>query len=195
MGLRDKNIYKYLLSLLNMIKRGNKRGQELSTNAIVLIILAVVVLVILIFGFTLGWNRIAPWISSGNVDTIVNQCGVACNTKSAYGFCGEEVELKASDLPGGDRVKKGTCYFFSKNKDYVKYGILSCPSIDCSPLLQECAKFSPTKHNDKEYTFALSASRCGENQIDVSNQVKDISSENGYCCGTLETENNQQESP
>ena len=42
----------------------NKRGQGLSTNAIILIVLGVVVLVVLIGGFTIGWGQMAPWIKT-----------------------------------------------------------------------------------------------------------------------------------
>ena len=101
----------------------DKRGQGLSTNAIILIVLGVVVLVILILGFTMGWERIAPWMSKDNVDTIVNQCSVACSTQSVYDFCTKTRELKADGLPGGVKSFKGNCSYFSTIKD--------CPSITC----------------------------------------------------------------
>ena len=64
----------------------NKRGQGLSTQAIILIVLGVAVLVIMIIGFTVGWDKIAPWLSRDNVDSIVTQCEVACSTQSVYDF-------------------------------------------------------------------------------------------------------------
>lgn len=107
----------------------NKRGQGLSTNAIVLIILAVVVLVILIIGFTVGWEKLAPWISGNNVDEIVNQCSVACSTSSVYNFCSKEITLKADDIPGGIKEMKGNCSFFATESDYQKYGVQDCPGL------------------------------------------------------------------
>ena len=86
----------------------NKRGQGLSTSAIVLIVLAVVVLVILIIGFTMGWSSIAPWLSSSNVDTIVSSCEVACSTASTYEFCNVDRELKDAE---GTKVL-ATCFVF-----------------------------------------------------------------------------------
>ena len=109
----------------------SKRGQGLSTNAIVLIILAVVVLVILIIGFTMGWNKFAPWLSSNNVDNIVNSCSIACSTDNTYEFCDLERTLKADDLPGEVNEMKATCEFFSTDADYSKYGISACSSINC----------------------------------------------------------------
>lgn len=107
----------------------NKRGQGLSTNAIVLIILAVVVLVMLIMGFTLGFDKISPFIGSNNVESIVQQCGVACGTSSVYSFCSDERTLKSDDLPGGEKEVVGTCVFFSEDPEYAKYGIRDCSNL------------------------------------------------------------------
>jgi len=112
----------------------NKRGQGLSTNAIILIILGVVILVVLILGFTMGWKTILPWIGGDNVDTIVNQCAAACSTQSVYDFCTKQRTLKSSDLPTADGKEKiEDCLFFStyENKDSETYGIEACPGL-CS---------------------------------------------------------------
>jgi hypothetical protein len=100
----------------------NKRGQGLSTNAIILIILGVVVLVVLILGFTMGWSRIAPWLSNDNVDTIVQQCAVACSTNSVYDYCTKERELN-----DGKNKVTGTCVYFQNSN---KYGLTPC-SLSC----------------------------------------------------------------
>ena len=110
----------------------NKRGQGLSTNAIILIVLGVAVLVVLIIGFIMGWENIAPWLSGDNVNTIANQCQVACSTMSVYDFCTKPRELKASDLPNGMKKVDGTCRMFSFVDAYEKYGIEGCPNVDCS---------------------------------------------------------------
>ena len=115
-----------------MLKLGDKKGQGLSTNAIILIILGVVILVVLIIGFTLGWERIAPWIKpSNNVKDIVQACSIACSTENIYDYCNFERELKAEDLPGGVKSIKETCTFFSNvlNTEYTKYGIKSCSGL------------------------------------------------------------------
>lgn len=114
-----------------MIK--NKRGQGLSTNAIILIVLGVIVLVILALGFIMGWDKIAPWIfSSNNVDTIAQQCSVACTTGSTYDYCTLPRELKFKDSISG--LKSGTKY---KCVDLVNknIGVEACPSL-CSPVVE-----------------------------------------------------------
>ncbi len=100
----------------------DKRGQGLSTNAIILIVLGVVVLVILILGFTMGWDKIAPWMSKDNVDTIVNQCSVACSTHSVYDYCTKERELN----DGANKIQ-GNCSFFAVN--HPKYGVANCSAL------------------------------------------------------------------
>ena len=105
----------------------NSRGQELSTNAMILIILGIIVLVVLILGFTLGWSKIAPWISSNNVDTIVNACGVACSTNSQYDYCSVKRDLK------DERGQKFTesCNTFATNAVYSSYGVKACTALSC----------------------------------------------------------------
>lgn len=113
----------------------NKRGQGLSTNAIILIILGVIILVILALGFTIGWKKLNPFLPSDNVEAIKTSCTAACATGNTYAFCTQERELKADGLEDaeGNTVKKvdGTCYEFATGEDYVDYDIEECDSITC----------------------------------------------------------------
>lgn len=105
-----------------------KRGQGLSTNAIVLIVLAVIVLVVLILGFTIGWNKLAPWISSGtNVDQVSTSCSVACSTGASFDFCSQNRTLT---VEGEDVATDVTCFELSGTQ-YAQYGIDECPEIEC----------------------------------------------------------------
>ena len=99
----------------------------MSTSTIVLLILAVVVLVVLILGFTVGWGKIAPWISKSNVDTIVTSCEAACATGGTYDFCSS-----VRNLVDDQKNKVSTsCVAFANLPEFQKYGIKSC-SITCS---------------------------------------------------------------
>ena len=135
----NKNIFKQNNLENNMNKRSGDllkdiKGQGLSTNAIILIILGVVVLAVLIVGFFLGWQTLLPWIQQDNVDTIISQCQVACTTGNTYAFCGQERTLKA----GGEEVPEITCYELSTNSSYAIYGIDPCPQLqeECADLLE-----------------------------------------------------------
>jgi hypothetical protein len=106
----------------------NKRGQGLSTNAIILIILGIVVLVMLILGFTIGWSRLLPFLSKENVDSVVNGCVASCSQKSVYGFCTQERELIDAD----EKTVKTTCAILATLPDLKsKYGVADCAGVDC----------------------------------------------------------------
>ena len=105
----------------------NKRGQGLSTNAIILIILGVVVLIVLILGFTMGWNKILPFVSTNNVENIKTACSVACSTSGIYDYC--SVEREVND--GTNDKFKDTCYNLANSDGYSdrNYGIAECPGL------------------------------------------------------------------
>jgi len=107
----------------------NKKGQGLSTNAIIMIILGVVVLIVLIMGFTLGWNKLLPFISTNNVDTIKTSCGIACSTSSTFDYCSVVREVK----DGVNDKFSETCYNLANSDEYSSrnYGIEKCSSITC----------------------------------------------------------------
>lgn len=105
---------------------GDKKGQGLSTNAIILIILGVIVLAILAIGFFFGWQTLLPWIQQDNVETIVMQCELACSQGQEFAFCSQERNLRA-----GDEEVTATCFEFATNEDYSHYGVEGCPQIDC----------------------------------------------------------------
>jgi len=124
----------------------SKRGQGLSTNAIVLIILGVVILVLLIAGFTIGFSKLNPFLGSNNVNTIVTSCSAACSTNNVYEFCSLERSLKADDLPSGGREVMGTCNDFADedvNSKYAKYGIRECPALGSETACKEDVKTLP----------------------------------------------------
>ena len=110
----------------------NKRGQELSTTTVILLILAVLVLVFLILGFSVGWSKINPFLSKSNVDSISDACNIACNTNQNYAFCSQLRDLRAED----SKLKGVTCNFLSGNQNLkTKYNLAECPTISCNQIL------------------------------------------------------------
>ena len=125
-----------------MDKKGHlfqdKRAQGLSTNAIILIILGVVVLVVLAIGFMIGWDKLVPYVSQNNVNTIVSSCANVCDQGSSYDYCNYERELKDADK---NKIKT-TCNLFSNIGEYAqKYGIQKCSSL-CEK--KPCGSFKVT---------------------------------------------------
>ena len=131
----NKNIFKQNNPEFDMQKkRGDVfsksiKGQGLSVNAIILIILGLVVLVILILGFTIGWNRILPFVKTNNIQNIVTACENACTTRAQFDFC--EASREVSD--GVVDKFPSTCKDLSTKSEYAKYGIGACPGLCPAP--------------------------------------------------------------
>jgi hypothetical protein len=119
-----------------------KKGQGLSTNAIILIVLGVVVLVILIAGFTIGWSNIAPWLSSENVGTIVSSCETACSTNNQYAYCSTVRKLVDSEK----KKVETTCDLLERVNDYDKYAVAECSSISSCDL--KCGEIKITEEGN-----------------------------------------------
>jgi len=122
--------------VINAFFPRNRRGQEgMSITAVIGIILGIVVLVVLVLGFTIGWNKFLPFIfSSNNVENIKTTCSTACATNNEYDYCTLNRTLKAEDLPKIDgkvpKSVKGSCNSFVTNTAYTQYGIERCPQLE-----------------------------------------------------------------
>lgn len=104
----------------------NKKGQGMSTNTIILLILGLAVLIVLILGFTMGWSKLAPFLSSSNVDTIATACETSCSLGSTYDYCTAPRVLK--DVEGNEI--KASCAVLAGESSLNQYGIKSC-SMNC----------------------------------------------------------------
>jgi len=113
----------------------SKRGQEMSTSTIILIVLGLIVLVILAIGFMMGWENVAPWLASkSNVEDVRRQCSLACSKESKYDYCSKLVELKDEKK---NKIEGATCNLLSGIPTFkTKWGIETCSKIDCDKF--EC---------------------------------------------------------
>ena len=109
----------------------NKRGQGLSVNAIILIILGVVILVVLIAGFAFGWSAFAPWMSKENVRETVSSCKMACDMNEVYGFCSRPTELIDDQ---GNTYRDISCHALSIISETEKYAIETCNRFECDDI-------------------------------------------------------------
>lgn len=101
----------------------------MSTNTIILLILGLIVLVILVLGFTLGWNRFLPFIDTNNVKNVAAACSTACSTQGTFDFC-----QSPRDVNNGTAKFTDTCNNLANDAKYASnnYGIEKCPAIDCA---------------------------------------------------------------
>ena len=105
----------------------NKKGQGMSISTVILLILGLVILVVLILGFTIGWSKLAPWISTNNLDTLKNSCATFCTTTSQYDFCSVTRDVK----DGTNAKFQATCNDLATKATYTSrgYGITPCPNL------------------------------------------------------------------
>jgi len=108
----------------------NKKGQELSTNTIIMVVLGIIVLVILVLGFTIGWDRFLPFIRSNNVDQIKSACAFACSSDNTYDYC----SLPRDVNDGVNDKFTESCYNLTSKTEYAtrNYGIEACSTVDCN---------------------------------------------------------------
>jgi hypothetical protein len=141
---------------MRSISLRDKKAQEMSVGTIIIIILALLVLVFLVFGFSQGWgnlwDKITNWGGGqSNVQTIIQACNIACdtgggNTGYDYNFArtvnfgkvyvnGAQTSVTANNVTCGN-LKQGFCvnmttkYIYANNcdaKDYTAAGFtISC---------------------------------------------------------------------
>ncbi len=144
----------------------NKRGQGLSTNAIILIILGVVILVILIIGFSVGWSTLVPFLRSDNVDTVVKSCDTSCSTQSKFSYCSEPKDLSS-------KILKVTATCNVLEKVYPELGIAPC-NIDCGVI---CTNLEI----DSKKGTVVTATACPTGQKDVSKAATGLQT-GQLCC-------------
>lgn len=113
---------------MNMFK--DKRGQGLSTSAIILIILGVVILAVLVIGFTVGWNTLFPFLErNNNVDQVAQNCELACTTGSVYDWCQRDRELKGTTVTPVEEDGRYTCEQLSGSS--LSSIVSACPTVSC----------------------------------------------------------------
>ena len=73
-----------------MEKRMNKKAQDLSIGTLILIVLGVIVLVMLIFGFNIGWQNLWEKINifggGSSIGDVVIACKLAVTSQDKYGY-------------------------------------------------------------------------------------------------------------
>ncbi len=117
----------------------NKKGAEMTIGTIVFIILALVVLVVLIYGFTVGWGDLWEQISGigggkVNVQTVVKSCELACSTGSYYDFCQRGRDIIFAETETKQEIN---CHeLLSRNVG------LSCESLTCKSCIDFAGSWS-----------------------------------------------------
>jgi len=89
----------------------NSRAQQMTLGTIIAIVLGLVVLVFLIYGFSTGWSNLWERVTGFgggdvNVDVIKTACTLACQQQNTYGFC-EQIRIVVAE--GGAKNSTVAC--------------------------------------------------------------------------------------
>ncbi|MDD5193569.1 MAG: hypothetical protein PHF67_03195 [Candidatus Nanoarchaeia archaeon] len=113
----------------------NKKAAEMTIGTIIIIILALVVLAVIIYGFTTGWGNLWENIRNFgggkiNVGSIVNACQVACASSSVYDYCTlpRKVIFDDQGKNNPDNVNLWTCNKLALTKTELG---MSCAAVIC----------------------------------------------------------------
>jgi len=109
----------------------NKKGQEMSVATLVLIVIGIVVLVMLILGFSMGWQNLWAKVNifggGSNVETVVQSCKLAASSDSTFSYCSEFKKITIS----------GKTEYINCQDDRVKSGVDN--QLDCGSTFNACA--------------------------------------------------------
>lgn len=110
-----------------MQKEMNKKAQDLSIGTLILIVLGIVVLVILVLGFSMGWdnlwNKINIFGGTSSIGDVVTACRLAATSQDTFMLCERSWDVK---LPDGKEEKGITC---QKLKDTGRLDV----EFQCTP--------------------------------------------------------------
>lgn len=110
----------------------------MTLGTIIMIVLGVVVLVFLIFGFSTGWNNLWDRVTafgggSNNVDTVVQACALRCSSGDEYGFCQEVRKVTLEDGKSASETCKGFTesleFIKGENTEMLDIGVEPCPEL------------------------------------------------------------------
>lgn len=113
-----------------------KRGQELSIGTLILIVLGIIVLVLLVLGFSMGWDNLfskVGIVQGSDLSAMVSACKVAYSSQSSASYC----EFKEVRFEDG---KKQVNCKYELVADNLANEKMDCPS---GITLQYCKKTMP----------------------------------------------------
>ena len=128
-------------------ERKNKRGQEMSISTLLLLVLGVIVLVVIVIGFTQGWNYFAGIFGGdtlpGDYEKIAQSCKLSQDSGLITSYCTEFKQItinKAKEYANCANFKeRGLISFVSETQ-----------AIACNPvsLVKSAKTFCIGKNDD-----------------------------------------------
>jgi len=162
-----------------------KRGQELSIGTLILIVLGIIVLVLLVLGFSMGWSNLFSKVGifqGSDLSAMVTACKVAVSSQSKVSYC----EFKSVKFDDG--VKKINCEFGAVESSLGNDKLDGCPSdiikyykgeikgqklvTDEELAAAEVAKLDCAKYTEGTKNGEVIQGTCPNGRTDITNKVK-----------------------
>jgi len=105
----------------------NKKAQGMSTNTIILLIMGLVILVVLILGFSTGWKTFSNIATPTNVDRMAESCASVCGLEDRFSFCSAERNIRINEE---DLKIKTSCSVLAVLPKFASY-FEECSAIEC----------------------------------------------------------------
>lgn len=159
----------------------NKKAAEMTIGTIIIIILALVVLAVVIYGFTTGWGNLWQNIinfGGGNINvaSVAKACQVACVSLSEYDYCTltRKVTFNDKGIADSNNGRSFTC----KELETKGAGI-SCDSLPCPGTVAAGEKTCTNQFGRWQ------TNPCGS-QEDITTTLTNTNDKgsNVYCCRT-----------
>lgn len=100
----------------------------MSTNTIILLVLGLIILGVLAFGFTTGWNMFKAEMQKSNVDQIKEECATTCSLNQEFSFCSGDKVLRFTE----EQLEyKTSCRVYAELSEFSRFGVDECPRISC----------------------------------------------------------------
>ncbi len=109
----------------------NKKGQQMTLMTIIAIVLGLVVLIFLIYGFSTGWGNLWDKITGlgggdVNIATLSTACNLACAQEDQGNFC----RKRDAVLSEGVDKRIMSCEQLATENIVDKCSAISCPNSD-----------------------------------------------------------------
>lgn len=186
-----------------MEKEGlGKRGQGLPITTLILIIIGIVVAVVIIIGFTVGWDAIfgkVPIVTPSTLTAKIKACEIVAENDLNVDYCNKFDEVEIS----GKKQAVNCAYLKTSNLLSASSSAVECGSLINDQKIVEYCVNTKKKDNDlingkscgdykvlcieyKENGKGSTSEKdsCAVGEKDVTKMVKPLSSTNKKCCFT-----------
>ncbi|MDO8459813.1 MAG: hypothetical protein Q7S74_01765 [Nanoarchaeota archaeon] len=130
-------------------KRINRKAQDLSVGTLILIVLGIIVLVLLILGFSLGWSNLWSKINifqgGGDLESVISACTIAASSNQQFSYCQDFKKVK---------VDSTTQYVNCQDSRLKLDKTLDCPS-GYETASASSANYCNTLRGSQQFTTAI----------------------------------------